>query len=201
MANVRLKLLDELVSYLKNIPGIGEKNALKYAFWLAEHKDKARAISTLLNEISTSVKPCKLCYNLTINEDGICDICADSSRNRGLVCVVESIENILEIELANVYNGLYFILGGVISPIYGIDSIIKRIDHLAQRIIEEHIEEVILLISPTTEGELTIQYIKEKLKQSSIKITKVAIGVPAGADINYINRKTLIEAFKMRTVA
>ncbi|WP_169309464.1 recombination mediator RecR [Hippea maritima] len=196
-----MKLLDELSLYLKNIPGIGEKNASKYAFWLAEHKDKANSISKLLKEISEKVKSCRLCYNLTANENGICDICSDKSRDHETVCVVETIENLLEIETANVYNGLYFILGGVISPIYGIDSIIKRIDYLVSRILKEQKKELILVISPTTEGELTMQYIKEKLKPSNIKITKVAIGVPAGADINYINKKTLIEAFKMRTVA
>ncbi|WP_022670543.1 recombination mediator RecR [Hippea alviniae] len=194
-------LVETVALYLSQIPGIGEKNSKRYALWLAEHKDNLNKLIDSLSELSKNINICKKCFNITTNPDGICDICNDDTRDKTTICVVETIENLVEIELSDVYNGSYFVLGGVISPIYDIDNTIKRIEYLAKRVQEEGIKELILVLSSTTEGELTMQYIKEKLKETGVKITKVASGIPIGANINYIDQKTLIEAFKSRVVA
>ncbi len=194
-------LIEDVALYLSKIPGIGDKNSKRYAFWLAEHKNILNKLINSLNELSKNIRVCKKCFNITTNSDDVCDICNNDTREKTTICVVETIENLVEIESSHVYNGLYFVLGGVISPIYDIDSTIKRIEYLSKRVQEEGFKEVILVLSSTTEGDLTTQYIKEKLKNSKARITKVASGVPIGANINYIDKKTLIEAFKSRVVA
>ncbi len=194
------KLLNDLSQQFTNIPGVGQKNALKYAYWLATHKEVALNIKESLENIISRVRICKKCFNITTNTDEICNICKDTSRDKTTICVLESTENLLEIETASVYNGLYFILGGLFSPIYGIETAIKRIDYLVSRVKQENIKEIILVISSTTEGDLTAQYIKDKLKNSDVKLSRISSGIPVGANINYIDRKTLIEAFSKRTL-
>lgn len=194
------KLLNDLSQQFTNIPGVGQKNALKYAYWLATHKEVALNIKESLENIISRVRICKKCFNITTNTDEICNICKDTERDRTTICVLESTENLLEIETASVYNGLYFILGGLFSPIYGIETAIKRIDYLVSRVKQENIKEIILVISSTTEGDLTAQYIKDKLKNSDVKLSRISSGIPVGANINYIDRKTLIEAFSKRTL-
>ena len=194
------KLLNDLSQQFTNIPGVGQKNALKYAYWLATHKEVALNIKESLENIISRVRICKKCFNITTNTDEICNICKDTSRDKTTICVLESTENLLEIETASVYNGLYFILGGLFSPIYGIETAIKRIDYLVSRVKQENIKEIILVISSTTEGDLTAQYIKDKLKNSEVKLSRISSGIPVGANINYIDRKTLIEAFSKRTL-
>ncbi len=112
--------------------------------------------------------------------------------------MVQTIENLVEIEQSNVYNGLYLVLGGVISPLYNTETVLGRIDHLKERVKKEEIKEVILVLSSTSEGDLTIHYIKDSLRNLNVKISKVASGIPIGQDINYVDKKTLTEALKSR---
>ncbi len=198
MQKVELEEIDKVSLYLSKIPGIGLKSAKRYAIWLGEHKKYTKELTSALNDLVEHVSSCKKCFNLTTSPDTVCSICKDNSRDKSTICVVQSLENLVEIEQSNVYNGFYFVLGGVISPIYNTDNILKRIEYLKMRVKEENIREVILAISSTTEGELTIQYIKEQLRSFNTRISKVAIGVPIGTDINYVDKRTLAEALRSR---
>ncbi len=198
MSKTDLEEIDKLSSYLSKIPGVGIKSARRYAIWLGEHKDLTANLINSLKVLIDKVKPCSKCFNLTTSNDGICSICKDTSRDSSTICVVQTLENLVEIEQTNVYNGLYFILGGVISPLYNTDDIIERVKHLKKRVKEEKIKEVILVLSSTTEGELTIHYIKEQLKGMGARISKVASGVPVGANIDYVDKRTLAEALRSR---
>ncbi len=191
-------VLDDVVRHLSKLPGIGEKTATRYALWMVEHKEDALLLSNALKSAADEIKLCKLCRNLTRNADGVCELCKDTTRDNSVICVVESFENFLAIESSSVYNGTYYILGGLVSPLYGIDLYRLGLDYLVKRVIEESINEVILVVSSTLEGDLTTQYIKESLKNSKVKITKIASGVPLGTSINFVDKSTLIEAFKGR---
>ncbi len=198
MQKVEIEEIDRVAIQLSKIPGIGLKSAKRYAVWLGEHTQEARELILKLESLTQNVKSCKKCFNLTTSKDSVCSICKDLSRDRSTICVVQSLENLVEIEQSGVYNGVYFILGGLISPLYNTDEVLNRVEYLKKRIKEEGAEEVILVISSTTEGELTIHYIKEQLKDTGVRVSRVASGVPVGADINYIDRKTLAEALRSR---
>ncbi len=193
-----ISLIDNVVSSLSRLPGIGEKTAAKYAMWCISHKTETNNIASALSSLINNVKLCKKCRNIADSE--LCSICSDSTRNKDTICVVEDAENLLAIESSKVYNGLYFILWGLISPLYGVSPENIGIDHLIDRIYKEDIKEVIMVISSNTEGDLTAQYIKEKLRKSHAKITRIAYGVPVGININFVDNDTLIKAFKGRQV-
>ncbi len=192
--------IKKIADLLSNLPGVGAKTALKYALWFVEHKKEAKELSLSLNNLHQNVRLCKKCRNITTNSDSICDICKSATRKHSVICVVESMENFLAIESSSIYNGVYYILGGLISPLYGIDSYNLGLDYLVSRIVSEKIKEVILVLSSTLEGDLTTQYIKESLKDTDTKITRIASGVPVGANINFVDKSTLVEAFKSRHI-
>ncbi len=198
MQKVEIEEIDRVAIQLSKIPGIGLKSAKRYAIWLGEHTHETKELISYLERLAQNIKSCKKCFNLTSYKDGICGICKDLSRDSSTICVVQSLENLVEIEQSGVYNGIYFILGGLISPLYNTDEVLNRVEYLKKRVKEEKMGEVILVISSTTEGELTIHYIKEQLKDTGVKISKVASGVPIGADINYIDKRTLAEALRSR---
>ncbi len=198
MQKVEIEEIDRVAIQLSKIPGIGLKSAKRYAIWLGEHTHETKELISYLERLAQNIKSCKKCFNLTSSKDGICGICKDLSRDSSTICVVQSLENLVEIEQSGVYNGIYFILGGLISPLYNTDEVLNRVEYLKKRVKEEKMGEVILVISSTTEGELTIHYIKEQLKDTGVKISKVASGVPIGADINYIDKRTLAEALRSR---
>ncbi len=195
---INLQIIDDIVGSLSKLPGVGEKTATRYALWLIEHKKEAETLYLSLKYMLDNVKLCDRCRCITTNKDGICDICKDAKRDSSILCVVENMENFLAIESSSVYNGVYYILGGLVSPLYGIDSYKLGLDYLIDRIITENIREVILVVSATLEGDLTTQYIKESLKNTSVKITKIAFGIPIGTNISFVDKDTLIEAFKSR---
>ncbi len=190
-------VIGNIVDLLSKLPGVGEKTALKYSLWLVEHKEDSKLLSSYLNDLGNKVKLCRKCRNLTLNDDGLCDICKDSSRDGSTVCVVENIENFFAIESSSIYNGMYYILGSSVSS-YGVDIHNLGLDFLINRIFQENVREVILVISSTIEGDLITQYIKERLKNSKVDITRIAYGIPVGVNVNFIDRTTLVEAFKSR---
>jgi len=198
MQKFELDEIDKVTTYLTKIPGIGFKSAKRYAIWLGEHKIETSNLIDALKNLVENVTICRKCFNLTTSKDSLCEICKDSERDSSTICVVQSIENLIEIEQSNVYNGLYLVLGGVISPLYNTEHILKRIEYLKKRVKEEQIKEIILVLSSTTEGDLTVHYIKETLKGMDIKISKVASGIPIGTDINYVDKRTLAEALRSR---
>lgn len=191
------EIIDRLINLFSKLPGIGYKSAEKLVFYILSAPDEyASSLSELLKEIKYRLKQCKICGNYTENE--ICEICKDEKRDRDRICIVEDPRDVYIIENLKVYNGLYHILFGVISPIDGVSPEDLNIQSLFERIKTQKIEEIIFALSPTAEGETTIMYISKFLKPYNIKITKLAYGLPAGSNIRYADLVTLTRSFLRR---
>ncbi len=192
------KLLDDAIGELSRLPGIGRRTALRLAMHMLrmEQEDVARmtaAISRFRNEI----KYCKHCNNLS--DTDICDICSDPSRDKSVVCVVEQVGDVLSIENTRQYNGLYHVLGGVISPMQGIAPSDLKIDLLLDNIASGGIREVILAISTTVEGETTLFYLTRRLERfPDLKVTTIARGIGFGDEIEYADELTIAHALHNR---
>lgn len=186
-----------LIENFKRLPGVGEKSAERYAFSINElEKEDVIDFSEALVDVKTKIKKCPLCNNIT--EDEVCSICKDETRDKSTICVVENIKNVFSFENLSVYNGLYFVLDGLISPIDGIGPEDINIEYLIKRIKEENIKEVILAINPSIEGETTLLYIQKLLENIDVTVTRIAHGIPLGADIEYIDPLTLEMALNDR---
>lgn len=186
-----------LIENFKRLPGVGEKSAERYAFSINElEKEDVIDFSEALVDVKTKIKKCPLCNNIT--EDEVCSICKDETRDKSTICVVENIKNVFSFENLSVYNGLYFVLDGLISPINGIGPEDINIEYLIKRIKEENIKEVILAINPSIEGETTLLYIQKLLENIDVTVTRIAHGIPLGADIEYIDPLTLEMALNDR---
>lgn len=186
-----------LIENFKRLPGVGEKSAERYAFSINElEKEDVIDFSEALIDVKTKIKKCPLCNNIT--EDEVCSICKDETRDKSTICVVENIKNVFSFENLSVYNGLYFVLDGLISPIDGIGPEDINIEYLIKRIKEENIKEVILAINPSIEGETTLLYIQKLLENIDVTVTRIAHGIPLGADIEYIDPLTLEMALNDR---
>ncbi len=184
------KLLENAVEEFSRLPGIGRKTALRLVLHLlkceeSEVEDFGNAIITLKKE----VKHCRVCHN--ISDTDICSICSSKSRDDSVVCVVENIRDVMSIENTRQFNGLYHVLGGIISPMDGIGPGNLEIESLIERIGEGNVAEVILALSTTMEGDTTNFYIYRKLKDRGIKITTIARGVSVGGEIEYTDELTL----------
>lgn len=179
-----------LIECFKKMPGIGEKTAERYALSLLDLDDEIlNLFADSLVNVKKRIKRCKKCNNLT--EGDYCEICQDSTRDKKTICIVEEAKNIMSFEKAGTYHGLYHVLDGLISPLDGINPEDINIDSLIKRIDTEEIEEIIIAIKPCIEGETTSLYITKKLKDKNIKISKIAYGIPLGADMGYIDPLTL----------
>ena len=193
-----MTLIEKLIASISQLPGLGRKSASRIVYYLLKSKsayceDLARDILALKSAIS----PCRICGNFT--EAQPCAICSDSQRDRGILCVVEEAKDVLSIESTREYRGLYHVLMGVISPLDGIGPENLRIGSLVNRIKEEEIQEVILATNPTVEGDTTALYLTNLLKKESrVQITRLALGLPVGGDLEYADRLTLARAFDGR---
>lgn len=188
--NFSSKILEDAVESLSSLPGIGKKTALRLALHLVhDTTNKAQRISSSLTRLNTDIRNCKVCNN--ISDHDICNICSNTSRKSGILCVVENARDVMAIEDTNQFNGRYHVLGGVISPLDGVGPSDLSIDQLLHRIQAEDIQELIMAISPTIEGETTIYYISKMLKNSDIKISVIARGVAFGGDLEYADELTL----------
>jgi len=192
------KTLEKAVDALNSLPSIGKKSALRLALHLAANKgDKKQRIINAITSLSTDLKVCEVCNNYA--DTVICDICTDPSRNKNLICVVESVKDVLAIENTQQYSGVYHILGGVISPLEGLGPEELNIQELLDRVKSSTvIEEIIMAISPTIEGDTTIYYIS-KLLDDTIKISTIARGVSFGGDLEYADELTLGRSIHSRT--
>ena len=191
--------LQTLIDCYKDLPGIGEKNAERLAFATLKFDDEQiKIFSDSIKEVKEKIVKCKICNNLT--EDDICEICKDKTRNREIICVVENTKNLILFEKANVFNGIYHILDGLISPIDGINPEDIKIDSLIKRIRDEKIKEVILALTPSIEGETTSAYIFKLLEGLNVKVTKIASGIPVGADMEYLDPLTIARAMEGRNM-
>ncbi len=188
------KLLDSAVAELSKLPGIGRRTALRLALHIL--KTDSESVANLTDSISrfrNEIKYCTCCNNLS--DEDICPICADSNRDRATICVVEQVSDLLSIEKSAHYQGLYHVLGGVISPMQGVGPSDLTIDALLERVAEGGIEEVILAISTSIEGETTHFYIMNRLKAfPTLKVTTIARGIGFGDELEYVDELTITHA-------
>lgn len=190
-------LLDTAVSELSKLPGIGRRTALRLALSLLRRdEDDAVALGEAIIKMRQEIKYCSCCHN--ISEDEICPICSDQRRDSGLICVVENVNDVLTVESTGVYRGRYHVLGGLISPLDGISPADLEIDSLLQRVANENIEEVILALSATMEGDATNFYIFRKLADFGVKITMISRGVSLGNDLDTTDELTLGRSIENR---
>lgn len=189
--------LQNLIECYKSLPGIGEKNAERLAFATLKFDDEQiETFSKSIKEVKNKIKKCNICNNLT--EEDICDICKDTNRNKEVLCVVENTKNLILFEKANIFNGKYHVLEGLISPLEGINPEDIKINGLINRIKKEKIKEVILALTPSIEGETTSAYILKLLEDYDVNITKIAAGIPVGADMEYLDPLTIARAMEGR---
>jgi len=182
--------IKKMIESFKKLPGIGEKTAERLALSTINMSEEDLEIfSKSLSDVKKKIKHCSKCNNLT--EDEICFICKDKTRNSKTICVVEDPKNVVLFEKIGKYDGLYYVLNGLISPLEGINPEDIELNKLIDRIENEQIEEVILAVKPSIEGETTSLYIKKVLENKKVKVSKIAHGVPLGADMDYIDSLTL----------
>jgi len=194
------KLIEEAVNEVSKLPGIGKKTALRLVLHLLKEETVAtEALAESLVNLRTRINYCKTCFN--ISDSDTCAICTSHRRNASIICVVEDTPDVLAIENTGQYNGHYHVLGGIISPINGIgpddlniDSLITRVDNHAE------VEEIILALSATMEGDTTAFYITKKLKPAGKKVTTIARGVPVGGELEYADEITLGRSILSRSV-
>lgn len=183
-------LLENAVAELSKLPGIGSKTALRLALHLLRQEEStAYALGEALIRMRRDVAYCSRCHN--ISEEPVCPICSDTRRDTRTVCVVENVKDVLTIEATHEHRGLYHVLGGLISPIDGISPADLEIESLVARVADENIEEVILALSPTIEGDTTNFYIYRKLSGMPVKVTMLARGVSIGNELEYTDELTL----------
>ena len=194
-----IPLLKEAVDALSALPSIGEKTALRLAlFLLRRPEEEAVRLGNALIRLRTEVRYCRICN--MVSEGDVCPICADSShRDHSVICVVESVRDVMSIEETGEYNGVYHVLGGVISPMDGIGPDDLHIASLVERVSSEEVQEVILAISRGMEGETTSYYIKRLLSGKDVRISAIARGVGFGDDLEYTDSLTLGMSIKNRT--
>ena len=188
--------LGRLVAELQRLPGIGQRTAQRLAFHLLRtDDDEAKALADAIREMKEKVGLCEVCFNLA--EGPRCRICEDASRERSLICVVEEPGDVIPIERTHEYRGLYHVLGGALSPIDGIDPEDLRISELLERARGGEVREVVLATNPTTTGEATALHIAEALR-GSVTVTRLASGLPVGADLEHADEVTLGKALSGR---
>ena len=194
------KLIEEAVNEISKLPGIGKKTAVRLVlFLLKEEKESTLALGEALVNLRTKIQYCEICHH--IPDTKICAVCASSQRDHSTICVVEDIPDVMAIENTAQYTGTYHILGGVISPIEGIGPTDLNIESLVTRVAQEEgkVQEIIMALSGTMEGDTTAFYITKKLKAYPVKITTIARGVPVGGELEYTDEVTLGRSILRRT--
>lgn len=189
--------LEMLIEELRKLPSIGRKSAQRMALHIVGMKDdKIDNLIQALDKVKTDIHPCKICGNLT--EDEICPICKSDRRDRSILCVVEDVTNLITIEKSESFNGLYHVLSGLISPSGSVMPDDIGVDKFLDRLRDGKIKEIIFAISPTVEGETTMLFLSELIKDLDIKVTRIASGIPVGGNLEYYDDLTLSKALKER---
>lgn len=192
--------LENLVDEFARLPQIGRKTAIRLAMHITRQPlEDVERFSKALTEIKEKLRFCSVCCNIT--EDEICNICRSGSRKGSMICVVEEPQDIFAIEKTNEFKGKYHVLHGIISPLDGIGPNDIRIKELLERLgsnVDDKVEELILALNPTVEGETTILYLNKLLKPLELKITRIARGIPVGSDLEFADEVTLARAFEGR---
>jgi len=197
MAN-NIPALDRLIDEFRKMPSIGNKSAERLAFYvLGLDENEVEGLTQAISEAHDKIHQCSICKNLT--EDEVCPICKNDKRERNLICVVEDPRDVVAIERTHEYRGLYHVLHGVISPINGVGPDDLTIKELLQRLNDNTVNEVIMATNPTVEGEATAMYISRLLKPLGVSVSRLAYGIPVGADLEYADEVTLTRALEGRT--
>ena len=192
------KLLEQAVQELTRLPGVGRKTALRFALYLLNQKSETvHGFSQSLIRLRDDVKHCCVCHNISDTET--CDICSNPHRDKSVICVVENIHSVMSIENTGQFQGLYHVLGGVISPMDGVGPSDIELDSLFERVAQGDVKEIILALNPTMEGDTTNFYISRKLADSGVKISVLARGVSVGDDLEYTDEVTLGQSLIGRT--
>jgi recombination protein RecR len=188
--NFSSKLLENAVNEFSRLPGIGNKSALRLVLHILQQPvQDVERLSESLIQLKKQIKHCVKCNN--ISDQDICEICVSAKRDNGLIGVVEDTRDVMAIENTNQYNGVYHVLGGLISPMDGVGPSQLNIDSLIDRLKENNVEEVILGLSATMEGDTTIFYLYKKMKDFKIRITTIARGIAFGGELEYVDEVTL----------
>lgn len=197
MAGYNVASLARLVEQFERMPGIGHKSAQRLAFYVLNlKKEEATAFSNAILDAHEKIKQCSRCCNLS--EEELCPICKNTARDKTTVCVVENPRDVMAFERTHEYEGTYHVLHGVISPMNGVGPEDISIKELLNRFSDENIQEVIMATNPTVEGEATAMYISRLLKPMGITVSRLAYGVPVGADLEYADEITLTRALEGR---
>ena len=189
--------LERLVEEFSRFPGVGRKTAQRLAFRVLSYTpEEARNFAEAIVRVKEQIRPCSSCFIFTDNDP--CDICSSSSRERSQLCVVEQANNVLPIEKSGIFHGLYHVLNGAVSPLDGIGPEQLTVPQLRERIRRENIDELILATNPTVQGEATAMFLHHEFEYLVSRITRLARGLPAGGDLEYVDDVTLSEAFSGR---
>ncbi len=189
--------MSRLIDELKKLPGVGAKSAQRLAFHILRASDgDAEALAAAVRDVKANLRLCSLCNNITDVDP--CAYCTSPTRNQRLVCVVEEPTNIAAIEKTKHFNGVFHVLHGAISPLHGVGPEQLRISNLITRVDAGGVDEVIVATNPTVEGEATATYLSQQLKRAGVKVTRIAMGIPVGSDIEYTDEITMLKAMEGR---
>jgi recombination protein RecR len=189
--------MSRLIDELKKLPGVGSKSAQRLAFHILRSSDEdAEALAAAVRDVKANLRLCSVCNNITDVDP--CVYCASPTRNQRLVCVVEEPTNIAAIEKTKHFNGVFHVLHGAISPLHGIGPDQLRISNLILRVDSGNVDEVILATNPTVEGEATAVYLSQQLKRAGVRVSRIAMGIPVGSDIEYTDEITMLKAMEGR---
>ena len=192
-----MKKLDELIEVFGKLPGIGKKSAMRIAFDILEKNEiEIENILSTIKDAYTSIKHCSICGNLCEGE--ICEICSSEKRDKSVICIVESVKDVIAFEKSETYNGLYHVLGGKIDPLNGVTIEDLNISELMKRLDEKDVEEVILALNPDMEGETTALYLIKMMKNKGVKVSQIASGIPMGGNIEFTDMATLGKSLEGR---
>jgi recombination protein RecR len=191
------ELLESAVNAFSRLPGIGRKTALRLVLHLLKQEaDEVKAFGDAIARVRSEIKFCRICHNVSDAET--CSICNNPVRNKSLICVVESIRDVIAIESTQQFSGTYHVLGGVISPLDGVGPDQLQIDGLITRVREEQTEELVFALSPTIQGDTTIYYIQKKIEAMPVRVTTIARGVAFGGELEYADEMTLGKSISNR---
>ncbi len=189
--------MDRLVASLKRLPGIGEKSATRLAYFLlSAPEDLSRELSESIARLQRDTVVCETCF--TLSDRTPCPICDHPDRDRSLVCVVEEPADMAAIERSGGFRGLYHVLGGALSPIDGMGPETLRVEELERRVAQDGVKEVVLATNPTAEGDATAHFLADRLRGSSVEVSRIAYGMPLGGDIEYADHVTVSRAIENR---
>ncbi len=193
-----MKAIDKLVDSFASFPGIGRKSAARMVYHLlGVQKEFCYTLAERITNLVDVVQYCSTCG--AYSEADLCPICADNGRDRTVICVVEQAQDIFSLETTHEFHGLYHVLHGVIAPMQGIGPQQLSTDALVKRVHKEKVQEIILATNPTVEGDITARYIKELLQDTVERISRIALGMPVGGDLEYADRMTIARSLRART--